>query len=91
MATWRYQPVFKNWTGQIGNLDISEDHYFIIAVHFDDEGKLRGWTEEPSTPSGNDVDDLRGCIERMLNDVKRWKAVNIDDIKTGMTDDDFRL
>lgn len=75
---WRYQPVWKDYpiTGRV---------YSLCEVYFDKDGKLESWTENPAmTPSGNDIADLQGTLERMLSDTRRWEPVDFDSLVPGM-------
>lgn len=77
MGSWRYQPVYTE--------DESGRSYGMCEVHFDDSGRLDGWTESASiSPGGEDMEALTSDIVRMLTDAYSWKPVRHADIHIGM-------
>lgn len=48
------------------NLELSEVVYQITEVYYNDEGAPSAWCQRSHSPYGNDLNDLRGELERML-------------------------
>lgn len=62
MITWHYLPVYVEHDGRI--------EFSICEVHLDDERLITAWTvDRAMAPSGESVEELRGDLECMLNDV----------------------
>ncbi len=40
--------------------------FHIHEVHYSNDGKVEGWTENPKTPVGNSTKDLKGEIELIM-------------------------
>lgn len=53
-------------------------YYELHEVFYDDHGKTTNWTKNPATVYGETVDELIGCLERMLINAKRSKDDVID-------------
>lgn len=76
VATWHYLPVYIEHEG--------ERFYTLCKVHLRN-GKLWAWTENREiAPGGDSPEDLAGSLNRMLNDLRRWKPVRFEDLKVGM-------
>jgi len=76
--TWRYQPV---WTEQNG-----ERYFSLCEVYFDDDSKLRAWTENNLVAAGGESqDELRRDLVNMLVDSYRWHPVEFLKLEIGMT------
>jgi len=68
---WHYQ-VMRH-TATHGGQD-----YSYLAVHeyypseLFGEGEEAGWTEEPVTVSGDDIDDIKWMLKAILNDIDKY-------------------
>ena len=79
--SWRYQPVYVEH--KVDDESIKE--FSLCEVYLDEKGLLEMWTENHEiAPHGNDIEDLIGAIELMLNDAQRWKAVSFKSLRVGM-------
>jgi hypothetical protein len=79
--SWRYQAVWNEDTPG----DEGSRWYSLCEVFFDDNGKLEGWTEEPSMkPIGGNQGELQETLSLMLKDALMWKAVKFSDLTVGM-------
>jgi hypothetical protein len=78
---WRYQPVYvENGDGDRG--------LTLCEVYFDEDGKLKAWTEDPAmSPGGETVEELYRDITRMLADAYKWQPVVFGALRVGMTFD----
>lgn len=77
MAKWRYQPVYAD--EPLGRV------YSLCECHFDKDGLLEAWTEEPAmVPQGETIEELSGDLARMMVDTRRWEPVAFSDLKVGM-------
>lgn len=54
------------------------ESYALHEAFYDDNGKVDTWTEEPTTPYGETVDELIGHLEQMLADAKKFKEDILD-------------
>jgi hypothetical protein len=79
---WRYQPVIVTDKSGIGG-----DTFCLCEVYFDDKasGVLKSWGQPFRDAVGDDIEDLRGELVRMLTDSYSWVPVRYDDLKVGMT------
>ena len=78
-ASWRYQPVYREY-------DTGTKEYSICEVYLDKNEKLEMWTENYSIApfgSGN-IDDLIGDLELMIDDARKWKPVSFNSLTKGM-------
>jgi len=76
--SWRYQVVY------IQNNESFE--YSICEVYLDEFDKLEAWTNNFTiSPYGDSHQELIGDLQIMLEDVKKWKPVNFNELKVGMT------
>lgn len=75
--SFRYHPVYvENALGTT---------YSLCEVYLDESGSLSSWTENPAmTPVGNDMDDLKGSLIKMLFEADKWEPVKHDDLHVGM-------
>jgi len=81
--SWRYQAVFTKHETED---DEMSKEYSICEVYFDEEGKLYEWTEKRDiSPSGYNIDELKSDLHMMLDCVEKWKPVEYDSLKEGMT------
>ena len=79
--SWRYQPVYIEHN--VDDEVIKE--FSLCEVYLDSNDKLEMWTEKHEiAPHGNDIEDLVGSVELMLNDARRWKAVPFESLRVGM-------
>jgi len=87
LMSWHYLPVYTEtdylYPGEETPEIIRE--YSLCEVYMDKEDKLDGWTVNPAmTPSGETAEELKNCLNNMLNDVNRWEPVKFDDLQAGM-------
>jgi len=80
---WRYQTVYiEHGTG---DGEITRE-YSLCEVYLDKNGKLDKWTESRSmSPMGESVEELIDDLQFMLNDAAKWKSVEFESMKVGMT------
>ena len=79
---WRYQVVYRT----IDSGESTHMEYSICEVYLDDTGKLESWTESPRmTPYGESSVELISDLKTMMTDAEKWKAVDFDQMQTGMT------
>ena len=62
-AYWNNRVIRKRWRyGETETLS-----YHIHEVHYQKDGNIIGWTEEPGTPVGETVDELKREIQLYLS------------------------
>lgn len=77
-ARWRYQPVYRD--------DPAGRAVTLCECHFDADGRLSSWTADPAMePMGEDIEELRRDLARMMADAYKWVPVPFDDLHVGMT------
>ena len=59
MKKWNYR-VMRH-TDAVGRT-----HYAIHEAYYNDVGEVTAWTDEPSAPFGETIEELREELERML-------------------------
>lgn len=68
MGHWNHRVVKKVYKHEDGIPYEGEDPYYAIAeVHYNDNGEACGCTEAEMAPTGETVEELRICLERMLS------------------------
>ena len=76
--SWHYLPVYVQ----------HEKHrsYSLCEVYLDAHGKLDSWTEAMAVaPVGNDIPDLVGALNLMLQAAQKYEPVEYGTLKSGMT------
>jgi hypothetical protein len=58
MATWNHRVIAIR--------EEREDFFQIHEVHYDDDGKVEGWTESAAVACGDDIEEVRMTLHRML-------------------------
>lgn len=58
MGHWNYRVMKRINDGQF--------EFGIYEVHYDDNGKVQGWTENPLTPTHESEKDLKSELKRMM-------------------------
>lgn len=58
--TWNYRVV------EHYNKEHNETFYNIHSVYYDDNGKIKMWSSDPVYAQGDDLEDLRRELARML-------------------------
>ncbi len=61
MAYWNYRIIKKEFP------EHNENTYQIHEVHYEDDGKIKGWTQNPISPFGATHGELREDIRYQLN------------------------
>ena len=80
--SWRYQPVSTEYRHSDGMVETTVS---LCEVHFDLDGRLVAWTENPMMMAlGNDAEDLLGTLDRMREAVRRWRIVPHAGLTVGM-------
>jgi hypothetical protein len=57
-----------HWNYRVMKREISEGQFEfgIYEVHYDNEGKVEGWTENPLTPTHESIKELEAELKRMI-------------------------
>lgn len=77
--SWHYQPVYETE-------DDGTRCYSLCEVYLDGDGKLKGWTQNPSMkPQGTTVEELVRDLGRMLAATSEWEPVEFSELKVGTT------
>ena len=61
MSHWNYRIIKKEFPKH------DENEYQIHEVHYDDNGKVKGWAKNPVSPFGSTLNELREDIRYQLN------------------------
>ena len=57
MSYWNYR-VIRQYVKEY-----EEFVYCIHGVHYNDDGSIWAWTEDPATPFGNDLEEFKNDLE----------------------------
>lgn len=73
---WNHRVIEKEYN-EIGT-DEWVKYYEVHEVHYEDNGKVMGWTAEPVAPYGESVEELKSVLMRMIVAAERpiLKIVN---------------
>jgi hypothetical protein len=55
-----------SWNYRVTKLTIQgEECYEIREVHYNEDGSVKSWTEEPAKPFGNSKEELKEVLNKM--------------------------
>jgi hypothetical protein len=47
------------------------DYLTVHAVYYDNDGTIKGWSENPFSPEAEDLDELRASLKLMLESLDK--------------------
>lgn len=71
MGHWNYRIIKCIKEAKIGKTDYTDVVYRIHEVHYDEQDKIKGWTQDPIHPLGETVDELKSNLEQMMEAFKK--------------------
>lgn len=60
---------------------MDEDVYRIYEVYYDKDGQLNGWTQKPSYPQGETLEELQATLRMMLRDSRRFPVLVMEELR----------
>ena len=79
---WRYQAVYKERETESNE---KTREYTMCEVYLCKDGMLEAWTECASiAPNGETINELSNDIQYMLDDLRKWSAVDVESLYVGM-------
>lgn len=66
MGTWNHRVIWHKPVGRLAKLGLREPWLGIHEVYYDEKGKVRGWTAEATSVTGESTNELIETLTRML-------------------------
>lgn len=80
ISHWNNRVMKRTYTHLEGTPDeFTEDYFAIHEVYYDDEGEVTTYTTEPTSPRGENIEELRQSLEWMMEATKK-PVLNYDKI-----------
>ena len=71
--TWNYRAIKEISEG--------EEVYRVYEVYYDKDGQIDGWTQKPTYPQGETLDELRSSLIMMLRDVDNCPVLDMEELE----------